>query len=138
MSRWLILACALWCVLLVYDLDKVFTLSFFWSMFFPLRSNQNGKGCFPNVSSEKTYSLLRFCINLGDIKIFINLYIFIFINFIIGKGGAFYGLLHLYTAILMLQLNELWCWFNYIWKGWKVHQLILFCFMLRELISTFD
>ena len=55
-------------------------------MHFPLSSNQNGKGCFPDVSSEKIFSLLRFCIILGDKNIFINLYIFNFISNFLGKA----------------------------------------------------
>ena len=36
---------------------------------FPLSSNQNGKGHFPNVSSENKYNrMLHFCIILGKIK----------------------------------------------------------------------
>ena len=31
-------------------------------------SNQKDKGCFPDVSSEKKYSLLLFCVSLGDVK----------------------------------------------------------------------
>ena len=71
-------------------------------MHFPLSSNRNGNGCFSDVSSEKTYNLLCFCIILGDIEIFINLSIFNFINFI-GKGGAFHGLLYIY--IIRVALN---------------------------------
>ena len=37
-------------------------------MHFPLSSNQNYKGYFSNASNEKTFSLLRFCIILGDKK----------------------------------------------------------------------
>ena len=92
MSRWHNLECALWCVLLVFGLDKVFTLRFLWFMHFPLSCNQNGKGRFADVSSAMTYSLLRFCIILGYIKIFTN-----FISIMWGKGGAFHGLLSLYT-----------------------------------------
>ena len=87
MHKWQSQRWQLWCVLLVYGLGKVFTLSFFWLMHFPLSGNQNGKGCFPDVSS----SFLHFCIIFGEIKI-INLYIFNFINQI-GKGGTFHDLL---------------------------------------------
>ena len=67
-----------------------FYIELFLLMHFLLGSNQNGKRCFPSVFSEKKYSLLRFCIILGDIEIFINLYSFKFINFIStmwGKAG---------------------------------------------------
>ena len=87
MSRWLILACALWCVLLVNDLDKVFTLSFFWLLHFPLSNYQNRKRCFPDVSREKTYSLTRICIILGVFKKFIHLHFQSYqFNFMLGKA----------------------------------------------------
>ena len=53
MPKWLSQRWKLWCVLLVYGMYKVFTLSFFWLMHFPLSSNQNEKGCFPDNSSER-------------------------------------------------------------------------------------
>ena len=49
----------------------------------------NEKGCFPDVSSKKTFSLLRFCVFLGDIKIFINLYFINFILFLLGKAELY-------------------------------------------------
>ena len=64
--------------LTVYGLGKVFTLTFFWLMPFPLSSNQNEKGYFPYVSSEKTYSLLCFSAIFGGIKNiqqFLNFYL---------------------------------------------------------------
>ena len=45
----------LWCVLFVHGLDMVFTL-----MHFPLGSNQNGKGCFPDISSERLSACCAF------------------------------------------------------------------------------
>ena len=91
MSRWHILECALWCALLIYGLDKVFTLRFFWLLHFPLSTHQNRKGCFPDVSSERTYSLMRFCIILGVFKKFIHQFIHFQFhqfspNFILGKA----------------------------------------------------
>ena len=45
-----------------------FTLSFSWFMHFLLSSNEKRKRCFADVFNENPYSLLHFCINLGDIK----------------------------------------------------------------------
>ena len=95
---WNIFECTLWCVLIVYGLRKVFTLTFFWLMHFPLSSNQNGKGCFPDVSSKMTHSLLRFCKILGNIKIFSISSIHL--NFI-GKGEAFHGILYWLKVIFL-------------------------------------
>ena len=50
-------------------------------MNFPLSSNQNYIGCFPDVSSVTTYSLLRVCVILGDYVVYSST--FNFINFIL-------------------------------------------------------
>ena len=108
MYRWHNLECALWCVLLVFGLDKVFTLRFFLIDAFPLSSNQNEKGYFPDVSNAKTIKLAAILHNFWghkyikfihfQIYTFSNLYIFKFIHLqfyqfylnYVGKGGAFH------------------------------------------------
>ena len=52
----------------------------------PLSSNQNGKGCFPDISSERHSACSAFAefLILRGQKIFINF---------IGKGEAFHGIL---------------------------------------------
>ena len=49
------------CPFCIYGLDKVFMLVFFdWCIFFPMRNNQNGKGCSPNISNERHSAFAEF------------------------------------------------------------------------------
>ena len=74
-------------------------------MHFPLRSSyQYGNGCIPDVSSEKTNSMLCFCVILwrhrNDSLIYKFLISSVRVNFI-GKSGAFQGLLYCYKRLVL-------------------------------------
>ena len=57
---------------------------FYQYVHFPLSNNQKGNGCFPDVSSEKTNSLLCFYIILADVNT-MSVNLFNLLNFM-GKA----------------------------------------------------
>ena len=96
MSRWHILECALWCVLLVYGLDKVLTSSFFRLMRLSLSTSSKRKGlfdCFSSVNKKRPFA--AFLRNSGqnrkNVHQFLHSYQFCLI--FIRKDEVFHGLL---------------------------------------------
>ena len=96
MSRWHIFECALWCALLIYGLEKVFTLSFFLLLHFPLshwmsKEKKVFSWCFQWKDKQLDALLHNFRVLK---KINPSTFSITSIQFYVGKGGAFHGLLY--------------------------------------------